>query len=323
MEYRRTVIINDRTAADGTYTDELPVNALSHLIYTIKALNAGAMATLAQLLGAIEGISIASGGRTFVSLSAADLFAMNVLMMGFEPIQENVVDTDNAVRAISLILPFGRKLYDPEECFPPTKRGELFLEHTVDIADTGYDGLILQVEAVELPGAQPKNFLHYTTNTHTPTATGASQADLPIGDPYLGILLFSTTVPTGTAWTASADQVTLLADNLEKYYRAANWESLHGDSVLRGAPVNQWAAKFHTENTGATYAQNADTASEEPDDSDVSNYAYLDLDPNRDGMFQMETKGLSSLSLQFNAGDTNAIRIVPIRLHSAAELMGK
>ncbi len=61
------------------------------------------------------------------------------------------------------------------------------------------------------------------------------------------------------------------------------------------------------------YTQNADTAAEEQDDSDISNYAYMDLDPTGDGTFAMDTKGLSDWALRIDAGDTNALRVIPVQ----------
>lgn len=342
MEYRHTVLLDDVTAADGQRDDELPINPISHIIYTLRWLNSGTdtKATLSQILGALENVSIVQGGRTMISLSGDDLFRLNTLFMGFEPIQENVTRLDNAARHLSLIIPMGRKLYDPNECFPATSRGELFLSHTLDIADTGYDGLTLQIEVVELPEARPQNHLTYTTISHTPSASGDSDISLPIGLKYLGMLLFSTTIPTATSFTTTVNQVTLLADNFEKYIRASNWESLHGLSAVRSGAVNQWAEKINSiDVTGGVTLVTDDNLSglvggvskpgsgditvdianrQEQDDSDVAQYAYIDFDPNKDDVFTFDTNGLSSLTLRIDAGDTNAVRVIPIQLKSAA-----
>ncbi len=313
MEFRRTPVVADVTpAADGSTTVDLPVNPISHLIVTIKALNESAKVTTAQLLGAVENLEVLKFGAAQAAIRAADLYALNCVLIGKEPWQENVTDLDNATRMVTLIMPFGRKLFDPTECLPATIRGELTFRYTVDIADTGYDGLIMQVEAVELLGAKPTRHLKYVTATATPSATGNMDVELPIGNKYVGILLWGTTVPTGTAWTATIEQVTLFVDNVEKYYREAYWESLHGDLIRKCAPANAFAEQFHTENTNATYAQNADTSAEEQDDTTISNYSYMDFDPTGDESYMLESRGLSDLALRINAGDTNALRVISI-----------
>jgi len=319
-EYRHTVLAEDYTpSADETKDWDLPVNPLSFIALTVKCLNAGTntKATLAQILSAIENIEVLRFGSAQVSLSGADLYALNCVLLGKEPWQENVINTDNAVRHLTMVIPFGRKLYDPTECLPATIRGELTLRIQMDIADTGYDGLMLQIETIELLGANPQRHLKYTTITHTPSATGDSDIELPIGNPYLGLLLYSTTIPTGTSWTTTINKATILAANVEKYVREVAWETLHGMLMNRLSPANAWAEKFHMENLAATYTQNADTATEEQDDSDIANYAYIDFDPLGDGQFLFETAGLSDLKLRIDAGDTNAVRVVPIELKSA------
>lgn len=320
MEYRHTVLIDDVTpSADETRDDDLPVNPLSHIIITIKALNNGTntKATLAQLLSALETVEVLREGSAIVSISGADLFALNCVLLGREPWQENVIDTDNAVRALTLVLPFGRNLYDPNECLPATQRGELSLRQTIDIADTGYDGYIYQVETVELLDASPSQHLKYTTLNHTPSSTGESDIDLPMGLSYVGLLMWATTIPTGTAWTSTIDDVTFLVDNMEHYTRSANWESLHGMLMNRLSPANAWAEKIHLENTAGSYSQNADTDTEQQVDTDIANYAFLDFDPMQDDNFLFDSSGVSDLTLRITAGDTNACRVIPVQLMSA------
>jgi len=315
MEFRHTVLVDDESyASAGTHTYDLPINALSHIILTIKALNNGAKATLSDLLGALTNIEVLRFGSAIVSISAQDLYALNCVLLGREPWQENVVDTDNAVRHLSLILPFGRKLYDPNECLPPTIRGELTLRITNAASGTAWDGLIMQIETVELLDANPQQHLKYTTITSTPTSTGDWDIELPIGLKYLGILIYSTTVPTGTSWTTTVDKVTLLADNVERYYRDVNWESLHGMLINRLSPANAWGEKFHYVPAATISAGEGDTETEQQDDTDIANYAYLDFDPLGDDNYLFDSAGLSSLVLRVTAGDTNAIRVIPIQL---------
>ena len=317
MEFIRSVLVQDVTpASDGIYTYDLPVNPLSHIVLTLKALNNGAntKATLAQLLGALEKVEVLHEGSAVVSLNGADLYALDCVLLGREPIQENVINTANATRAISLVIPLGRSLYNPNECFFGVKKGELQLQIQIDIADTGYSGVIFQIETVELPGASPSNYLKSTTLSYTPAATGEVDVDLPIGAVFAGILLWATTVPTGTAWTATIDWVKLLKDNKEFMYSKTNWESLHGDLINRIQNPFAYAEKIHMENTATAYTANADTAAEEQVASDLANYAYMEFDPSGRDEFLVQTQGLSRFHLRINAGDTNALRIIPVRL---------
>jgi hypothetical protein len=301
MEFVRSVIINDETpAADGTYTYDLPVNPLSHISLTIKALNVTDEAAWSDLLDMVTSIQVLHRGMSVFSLSAADLFTLDTLLLRGLPLLSNLVATDNATRWFALTIPFGRRLWDPNECFPDSKAGELQLQLTVDIATAEADGLILLCETTELIGARPSRNLKVTTHTKTPAATGVVDIDLPIRNEYAGILLYSTTKPTGTAWTTTIDDVKLLADNVELNYSLSKWEALRGDQIIRSG--------MHTD-------YEADASHDH-----LAHYALLDFSPNNEDTFLVQTKNMSSFKLKVTAGDTNAIRCLPIELQTARKL---
>ena len=316
-EYFRSTVIDEYTpSADGTKEESLGIRPISHLNLTVKCLNNGTntKATLAQILSAIESVEVLKGGKSIISVNGADLYAIASILLGREPWQENVINTDNAVRHLTIPILFGRRPYDPNECLPAQPKGELTVRIKYDIADTGYDGLVIHVDQVELPDATPSGYLKYTTKTDTPSSTGWQDLDLPIEGSYVGILLWGTTIPTGTSWTTTLDKVTFLVDNSEKYFREVSWEALHGSLVERLGPANAWAEKFHMENTASDYTQNADTATEEQDDTDLANYAWMDFDPTGDGTYLFSTEGVSDIKLHYSAGDTNNFRVVPVQL---------
>jgi len=322
-EFRRTILVDDVTpASDGDYTYDLPVDPISHLVLTFKCLNAGVntKATLAQILGAAKKISVIFRGAEIYSLSGADLFALNCIMLGKEMHQENVINTDNATRAITLILPFGRNLYDPNECFVATKRGELQLKVNVDIAATGYDGLTFLFEVVELPGATPANVIKVYTLTKIPAATGDMDVELPRGNKLLGLLLYGTTIHSGTSWTHTIDKVQLLLNNVRKYYCETKAEALHGSLMELTGTKNAFAEKFHMENTASTYTQNADTATEEANNSDISNYNFLNFGIKMPADYIIDTAPLSEIKVRITAGDTNELRVLPVELVEAGKL---
>lgn len=295
MKQIRSVLVPDESISAGAVsTYDLPVNALSHIIFTLKCLNVTDEATLAEILARIDKISITRLGQTQLDLSFADLWALNVVMFRGFPLLANRVATDNAVRHISLIIPFGRRLFDPTECHPKTTKGEFKMQITLDSTETACDGVIYQVETVELPGAAPKRYLKATTISDTPAATGEMDIELPRGNQLVNLLLWATTIPTTTAWTATIDWIKLLVDNVEAEYAKSFWESLHND-LQRRVNVGDYIAA----------AAGADA---------LANYSLMEFDPKGDDSFLVETKGLSSLKVRINAGDTNALRVIPIEL---------
>jgi hypothetical protein len=316
-----SVLVQDVTPpTDGTYPYDLPINPLSHIWLTLKALNNGinTKATLPQLLSALEKIEVLFRGQAILSMNGLDLYALNTFMLGREPWQENVINTDNATRALTICIPLTRIPFSPHECFFATSKGELQLQLQIDIADIGYDGVIFQIETVELPDAKPTTFMKATSLTATPTVAGEMDVDLPIGNRLAGILMWGTTIPSGTSWTATIDQARLLVDNIEHMYAKTNWETLHGTGMLRAGPPNAWGEKFHMENLAGVYTQNADSATQEADDTDISNHAYMDFSPLRDDQYIVDTKGKSRVNLRIVAGDTNPLRVIPIEIVQVA-----
>jgi len=291
MQFRRTAVVANVTpAADGSYTVDLPVKPLSHLIITLKTVADTTGWTPAVALAALENIEVLRHGSAIVSISAADLYALNCVMFENEPWDENWAATSGYMHHVTLIVPFGRELFNPAECLPETIRGELTFRYTVDIADTGYTSVIMQVEAVELLDANPADYLKYVTATMTPTATGNNDVELPIGNEFVGILLWGTTVPATTAWTTTIERITLLVDNIETYYRDTYWTTLHGDLIRKLAS----ASAYTTSNSA------------------IVNYSYMDFDPRGDGSYLLESRGLSDLALRVYAGDTNPLRVISL-----------
>lgn len=291
MKQRRTVIVQDEAqAASAAPTFDLPINPLSHLIFSFKFLNKAAEVLLPEVLAKISKINISRAGQTQMDVNLADLWAQNCVMFGHEPILTNKVATDNATRILTVIFPFGRRLFDPSECMPATAFGDFKLTITTTATETTMDGVIFQIEAVELIGATPKQFMKMSTLSKTPAAAGEIDVDIPIGNQLVQLLLWATTIPTGTAWTATMDWVKLLRDNVEESIAKANWESLHGDLLQKIG---------YKGDHGAAYGADL-----------LALYGLLDFDPNEDGTLLIPTAGASSFKLRVNAGDTNPFRVI-------------
>lgn len=295
MDYRRTVIAQDEAiAASATSTFDLPVNPLSHLVLTIRGLNVTDEASLEDVLARLAAITVTRFGSAIFDMSGADLHKLNAIMFGNLPILTNQVAADNSTRILTLIIPFSRKLYSSSEGLPGTKKGELKLQVTTSASEAEIDNITLQIEAVEILGTNPTQHLKITTLSQTMTSGIDNDIDLPIGNKYVGLLVFSTTVPTGTAFTTTADKMRFLINNVERNLANANWESLHGDLLLK---------------LGHREAYDASA-----DDDDVSNYVLVDFDPRQDDDFLVDTANVSSVVLKITAGDGNAVRVFPIEL---------
>lgn len=298
MKFINSVIAQDEAAVvDTVYTWDLPVNALSHIAITHKFLNAAAFeCTKYEACNFIRKVEVLYKGAAIASLSGVELDTYNAFMLKNMPILLNQVAAINSVRAVSLLIPFGRKLFDAVECFPATKKGELQLQITTNTAAStpNVAGSMFQIEAVELPEATPKQYVKVTTLSKTPTAVGLHDVDLPTGNRILGIQMHATSVPIGIAWTKSISYVKLLVDNSEYDYAKSNWETLHGMLINR-------------------------LGHREPYDLDADHDHYmdaalLDFDPLGNDDYLLETAGMASLKLRIYADIANGILLHPIEL---------
>lgn len=298
MKFIHSVIAQDEVAAVDTYYNwDLPVNPLSHLILTIKCLNVAAVeATKYEIENFIRKLTVLYRGTSIVDLSGVELDTYIAQVFKNLPILGNQVTTINGVRTLALPIPFGRKIFDKDECFPKTSKGELVLQIRTNTAAAcpNITGMMLQIESVELPEASPKNYVKITTITKTPTAAGEHDVNLPIGNKFLGVLMHATTVPIGATWTKSIGWVKLLIDNIEYNFSKTNWESLHGMLINK-------------------------IGHREPYDLDADHDHYmdaslLDFDPLGDDSFLIDSVGKASIKLRINAEIANLILIHPIEL---------
>ena len=293
--FLKTVVWADKSlAASTSYQEDLPSLPMSHLLFTLKFLNVTNEGTLAELVERITDISVKDKGVSIFQMNGADLWAFNCIHLCRPPIMINRVATDNATRAITFIIPFGRKLYNPAECYPERPAGDVKFYLTTSATETAVDGLIAQLECVSLVGASPANYLKVYTKTYTPAATGLNSVDLERGNLIAGLMLFSTTVPTGTAWTTSLDEATLLGDNQELVVSDTYWETLHGSLLERVGYIGDFTAAFG--------------------DDLVHKYALIDFMQGVADENLLPTDALKSFKLRFVAGDTNLIRIIPLEV---------
>lgn len=303
-------------AVDTVYTKDLPVNPISFLLLTVKFQNdtAYTKASLANLLGCLERITIRFRGSNVIALAGIDLFAYAYILWRRTMHQVNETDLEDGLRSITIPIPFGRFPYDPTFAFPATSRGQLIFELDSAAAFTNIEETTWGLEAVELPDGVPTNWLRCTTLAHTPAAVGDTDIELPIGNPLKMVILHGFTIPTGTTATRTINSAQLLVDNAQRYYTKSEFEALHNAIGLRALPHVFYDDHHHASDMAAAYTQYQDTNPAERDDDKLAHYALMDFDPTDDGIYILETIGLSDLKLRIDAGDQQQIRVLPVEV---------
>lgn len=309
---------NEAVTANTVIPYDLPVNPLSFILLTLRFQqnkadvqldwdNVDAMLSRIEVLLKGSGVYVANG---------SDTEAVDNMMLGYVPWICNRLGDDNEYTWFTFLIPFGRRLYDPNECFPRSVRGELILQITYASSFTDIDNVSAQIETVELPEANPSRFLRTTTLSVTPTAAGEMDVDLPIGNTLAAVLFWGTTVPLVDANTQTLTYSQLLANNERIYFSHTNFECWRQLAGLRYAPPIAHGYHIH-QLDAAAYAQYMDTQVVKYRNDRAIQHLLWDFDPTRDGTYLFDTRGLSSLVARIYAGDTNALRVLPLELVEA------
>jgi len=287
MEFSRLNVLRRYTTDTEVKQIDLPIDPISHLIFTIDGLNATDESTLAEILGFVNNINVSRMGKTIFDLESEDIYALNCYIQGKQPMLTAKLATDNLHRALALVIPFGRRLFDPNEALPATKKGELTLSLDTTVPATTFDGSTINVQAVTMPGASPKQHLKCTHRAlSAPGGTGAYQIDIPIGNQVAMIGFRLTTFPAASSHAFGINNFSILKNNKEAHFVSSDILALLADM-----------SKYVVNQIGTLAAQTAYV----PD-----NTIFLDFDPDKDGKWLLETKGLSSCVVEADYGVNEA-----------------
>lgn len=350
MQPLHTVLLPDQNLANAieSFRYDLPVNPLSVVIVTLRALNnaaapANVAASAMELMSKIGNVRSRYRGATIFDGAPVDLVQVFGRYSKWWPIQGQINGVDDDVRSVSFPLLFGRRPYDPMECFPATRRGDLTLEIDTIADPTGLDGFDMQIETVELLDATPERFIKVTTSQQTLAAGDVNDVVLPIGNKLLGLMLRANRVPNGASNDASFNECALELDNVEVMYSRTFWRGLHAEwarrarldwmmsghqHTIRGSGA---AAAAYAQATASGIAADANNTSittgtaarsgitgimPETERDALQMYGFADFDPMDDLSMGIDTGGAADINWHVNASvaDAAASRILPIEL---------
>ncbi len=306
--------VNAAVASDGDEVVDLPVNPLSVILLHLSPLNDTSTiadyALLQGLLSALDNVRVSHKGSALVDMRGDDLAMLALAWHKMRIWQSNAVETDNDRRSLVIPILFGRRPYDPSECFPETKKGEFQLTLTWDIADTGFDGLRRSIETIELPEATPETVQKVTTLAQTFAATGQNDIDLPIGNVIRALLCFGSTGFAGAAPAPTLGQLSLLRDNIQTHFTSTDFEVSRALMGLQG--VNFPPSFNHIHSVPDAGAADVDSNQPEIGSGLDALYTLLNLDPTWDDLYSLVTEGAGRVNLRVVAEAANAVRIMPI-----------
>jgi hypothetical protein len=295
MEFNRQRIVERHTTATEVLEENLPIGPLSHLIFTIDGYNATDEATLAELLGFVNNIQVTLGGVGIVDLQSEDLYGVNAYLLRRLPECTGRLATDNEQRTLTLIVPFGRRIFDPAECFPASPKGKLVLRVDMTVPATSWDNSTISIDAVELVGATPTRYLKTLRKAlAAPGATGEREYELPLGNQLVCCQFRMVTVPTTSSHTYGIDIAKLLVNNKEYGYTSADMMCMCGERGLRiGGP----SATIAAQGLGP-----------------LELMAWMDFDPRNNDDWLIDTADKSSVKLNLNMGVNEAVNLTTLEL---------
>lgn len=297
MKFLRSVLLDAHTMATEVKSVDLPINPLSHLILTIEGTSATDEATVKEILVFLNSIEVSHRGESIINMESEDLAALNLYLFGSAGFKGHDLFATSPYLSYSLIIPFGRILYNPDECYPATRKGEFKLKFDTTVPTTSFTAGKISVETIELLDAEPTNHLKSTLlSVSAPGGTGNFDTEIPIGNKLLALIVGMTAFPLTTAFTFSVDDFKLLLDNVETQFASSKAPALLADKMFRtNARVHEIAA------------QGLCT----PDF-----YAWMDLDPTKNGEYAIDTAEYSSVKCRFTFGKNEAINVIPVELVS-------
>lgn len=306
------VVPEEDLEVNDTPTYDLPVSPMSHCLITLKFQQNSANAQMAfqSIALMLDKVEVLYKGSSVISLNGLDLLACGLLVCDFESWGVNADGIEDDFRSFTFLVPFGRQLYSPVECYPSTSRGELVLALTMASAFTLIDAVKLQVEAVELPDAHPDRFLKMTTSQVTPTSSAEFDVELPIGNQISDVVLWGTKIPDEVDADKTIAKIQIRKNNSEFMYSTANFETLHNMMGRLRPPPGYWNEHVHRLDAAA-FAQWDDTSSVIPADHILSNHLLVPFDVRRDGVHMLRTDDANDLNIRIKPDAAAAVRVIP------------
>jgi hypothetical protein len=270
---------------------DLPVNPVSYLLLHVRATATVNAADLAQLLGHITSISVGFKGTQIVHMSGVDLLRAVHHLWGRTINIENFGAVAPALVSFTLPIPFSRVRFIAREAFPATRRGEFTVSITRSEALTNIASPMFAIESVQLLEAEPTQFVKMVTLSRSIVA-GDADFELPIGNPLIGLQIFSPIAMGAPPISETIRRIRLLLDNVEFNYADAAFDILRDYGYSRGFDFNEYIGL----------------------PSLLRHYAYMDFDPLRDDAYLIETEGRASVRLRIVPDVAGLVRVSPIEL---------
>ena len=315
--FLKTLVVQDLVpAADGIISYELTDQPLAAIWLTVKGTLYAIDQCIDDMLASITSLDVWMGSFNVMHYTTAlKALVMNCKLKQQWPYMVASSQTVSDVVGITFPLMFGAPYLNPNMCLPASLSNRKRIDIGVDIANTHLATLSLDISQVIMPGATPAGAIKQEEILVPGTITGERDIWMQHNWDTLKLLLYSTTVPITTAYTATIHRATLEIDDYPWGYNAVPWEHLHAELMdeLEGPGAlenHQPLAAGATAATGMAYGI----------DHWSRNFGEMDFFFEKDLKWRAPTAGASSVKLKVVTGDTQNFYLVPAYYVPASKL---
>lgn len=222
-----------QSSDDSTYIVSLPRSNILHtLALRCEITNGSTSAQDLDLSDVIDLVEvIANGSDILLSLNAIELEKWGLLTTG-HTLPSTLNEGASAVQQTTYVLPFGRRVFDPNYWLPAAKTSDLELRvrYSPPIGVTAFTTgtTTFSVLALITAGGEPGTYRGTLKTTNiaswTTAASGDQIVDLPRGNPYRRILV--SCYEAGIADGVDITNVRMDVDNQSRTYLNMAWDNL-------------------------------------------------------------------------------------------------
>lgn len=301
---KQRVVHDYDPAADGAYTWELSDNPLAAVWITLKGDLVQADVCIDDMALSCTGITLTHGSFDVAKYSTTKkAVLLNSLLKGSYPYMVNSSQTIDEVVGFTFPILMGAPYLTPSMCLPSSISNRNRLTLDLDIATAYVDDLLVDIHEVILPDANPVGFIRQEEIDYAASGTGTVDKNMQTNWDILKILLYSTTVPTTTAYTATIENVGVELNDFPFGYKTVNWETLHAeimDEMPNAANVEDHIhADPSSGNTGMPFQL----------EHWIGHFGVLDFFFNYDLKWKLPAAGASTCKLKFTLGVDEAFDI--------------
>jgi len=315
-KFLKQVIENDYDpAADGVYTWELSDQALAAIWLTIKGDLVAANMCIDDFLLSLTGLDVWFGSFNVMHYTTGiKAYLMNCKFKQAHGYLVNSSQTIDDVTGITFPLLFGAPYLNDKMCLPKSLDNRKKLSLTLDIATAALDDLLVDISEVIMIDASPLGCIKQEQVDVATKGTGDKDLWLQTNWDLLKAMIYSPTVPTGAAYTATIERAGLEIDDFAFGYKSVPWEHLHAeimDELEGSGPVED---HIHADPASGNTGMPVDL------EHWISHYGELDYFFQKDLKWKAPLAGASTAKLKYHAGVDEAWSLINAYYVPAAKI---